>query len=106
MDPLLLRNLQESLSLAVPDSVSEAELLDVLTHRINHLLVHDFQHLVQLLYRMDVPEQKLKQLLRQHPDTDAARIIATLVVERQQQKLETRKQFRQKNEEGTEEERW
>lgn len=106
MDPHLRHSLQQLLPVAVPDTCNEAELLEALIQRINQLLNEDFQALVQLLYRLDIPEQKLKDLLRTHPDTDAARIIAALIVERQQQKLASRNQYRQNNAAGTDEEKW
>lgn len=60
---------------------------------INDLIQHHFDRLVQLLYRIDVNEKKLKQLLNDHPQTDAAVIISQLIIERQLQKLQTKRQF-------------
>lgn len=60
---------------------------------INNLLLHDFEKLVSLLYRIDVSEQKIKALLVFQPDTDAADIIATAIIERQIEKIKIRKKF-------------
>ena len=76
-----------------------------LTHYINHLLVHDFNRLIQLLYRVDVNEQKLKQLLRDNPQTDAAVLISDLIILRQQEKVKSRKAFK-KDDREDEEEKW
>lgn len=73
--------------------------------QINYLIAHRFEVLVQALYRLDVDERRLKSLLQQHPSTDAARIIAALVIERQLQKLRTREQFRA-NPDIPEEDKW
>ena len=70
---------------------------------INALIEKDFNALVQLLYRIDVNEKKLKGLLNQHEDKDASSIIADLIIERQMQKMETKKQFRDKGEVSNEE---
>jgi len=76
-----------------------------LEQTINDLIQHNFERLVQLLYRIDVNEKKLKQLLNAYPQTDAATIIAELIIERQLQKLQTRKQFK-RNEDIADEDKW
>jgi len=65
----------------------------VLIERINHLLQHDFEKLVGILYRIDVSEKKLQQFLQQNTAHDTAPVIADLVIERQLQKIATRKRF-------------
>ena len=49
---------------------------------INDCINHDFNKLVQLLYRIDVSEQKLKTILQSHPNEDASKLIATIILER------------------------
>lgn len=49
---------------------------------INDLIKEDFSKLVQLLYRIDVSEEKLKNLLKEHPNEDAGKLIAQIVIER------------------------
>ena len=78
-------------------ALQKAEMKEHLIVYINHLLLHDFNSLVQILYRVDVSEKKLKELLQQNQQTDAAVIIADLLIERQEQKLKTRESFRQDN---------
>ena len=72
---------------------------------LNDLINQDFEKLVQLLYRLDVSEKKLKALLSQNNQADAGRIIADLIIERQLQKVELRKKFR-KQDDISEEEKW
>ena len=67
-----------------------------LQHLINELIVNDFNRLVQVLYRIDVSETKLKTLLGNNTETDAAIIIADLIIERQIQKIEFKKQSHSK----------
>jgi len=70
-----------------------APLRQKLTELINELIQRDFNSLIQLLYRIDVNERKLKQLLKDSPHTDAAELIAELIIERQLQKIESRNRF-------------
>jgi hypothetical protein len=58
-----------------------------LEEAINRMILQDFNGLVQLLYRVDVDEQKLKKILHGAMDVDAARLIADELILRQQQKL-------------------
>lgn len=49
---------------------------------INDCIQHDFNKLVQLLYRIDVSEEKLKSILQLNPNEDAAKLIAAVIIER------------------------
>ena len=53
-----------------------------LASMINELIKNDFSKLVQLLYRIDVSEAKLKNILQAHPNEDAGKLIAQVVLER------------------------
>jgi Mg/Co/Ni transporter MgtE len=53
-----------------------------LANAINELIKNDFSKLVQLLYRIDVSEAKLKYILQTHPNEDAGKLIAAVVIER------------------------
>jgi hypothetical protein len=72
---------------------------------INHLLVNDFHKLISILYRVDVSEKKLKQLLFEHPQTDAALLITQLLIERQEEKIRS-KQASKKDDNIPEDEKW
>lgn len=78
---------------------------EALVRYLNDLLLHDFPSLVQLLYRVDVPEKKVKEVLKQHPDRDAGELIADLLIERIEEKRAAKKAFRQSSDDS-EEERW
>lgn len=78
----------------------------VLAATINELLLGNFQQLISILYRMDVSEAKLRLLLKENPGTDAGLIIADLVIERQAQKIKSRREFRQRDNDISEEEKW
>ncbi len=49
---------------------------------MNELIKNDFSKLVQLLYRIDVSEAKLKNILQANPNEDAGKLIAQVVLER------------------------
>ena len=72
---------------------------------INYLLLHDFSKLVSLLYRVDVPEQKLKKILQENPEKDAGDIIADLLIQRQEEKIALRRSFPPADH-SSDEERW
>ena len=77
----------------------------ILAEKIDQLINTDFQKLVSILYRMDVSESKLKQLLNENPGTSASLIITDLMIERQEQKIISRQQFR-KDENISDDEKW
>jgi hypothetical protein len=76
-----------------------------LKHLIDELIENDFSRLVQVLYRIDISETKLKDLLRKNTETDASIMIADLIIERQIQKIEARNQSLLK-EDTSDEEIW
>jgi len=101
----LIQSLTKQLEIELPQIISEEELLQKLTEVINHLIQTDFEKLVFILYKIDVSESKLKQLLQQHPQKDAAPVIAKLIIEREHQKIYSRNKFNTKND-IPDEEKW
>jgi hypothetical protein len=65
-------NLQSLEKLSTPD----------LEEAINELIKNDFSRLVQIIYRIDVSEEKLKNILNSNPNEDAGKLIAHVIVER------------------------
>jgi len=82
---------------------------DLLIHQLadylNQLILTNFERLVQLLYRIDVSEAKLKYLLKENPNEDAGRIIALLIIERQIQKIKFKKEMAESDRDDGGEER-
>ncbi len=72
---------------------------------INELINTDFPALVQLLYRIDIDEKKLKCHLKEQAEIDAASIIADIMIKRQLQKISAKAQFKSKEKPGAED-RW
>ncbi|MBM3442237.1 MAG: hypothetical protein FJX89_05980 [Bacteroidetes bacterium] len=85
---------------------SEEELLEALAREVDRLIVEDFQRLIAMLYRLDIPEQRLKEMLRKHRQAEAGRIIAHLILERQKEKQRSREATRTQRTDIPEEERW
>lgn len=91
----------------LPGTVNEIQDAEnYLSNKMNELIKTDFNHLVQILYRIDVNEAKLRQVLKDNPNEDAGKIIAALIMERQQQKIKSRQQFSQQDDNFSEEEKW
>ena len=102
----LVEGLNNELTIELPEKISYEELQKLLAEHINHLIKDDFEKLVGYLYRIDVNEQKLKTLLQQYANEDAGNIIALLIIERQEQKIRSRKQYSQRDNDINEEEKW
>ena len=92
--PALRSDLNNSYGLDLPETATIEMLEGVLADRINTMITTDFNRLISLLYRVDVSETKLKQLLKENAGTDAGLLIARLMLERQWQKIETRRKYR------------
>lgn len=99
----VIRDLATQLGLELRDNSRSYNLL---LDTVNEWLQHDFNRLVQVLYRMDVSENKLRKLLKDRPGEDAAGIIVNLMIERQLEKMESRRKFTPKNPPGDTEEKW
>ena len=79
--------------------------LEKLIAHINALINQDFEKLVFLLYRIDVNESKMRYLLDQREGENAAGLIADLIIERQLQKIKSRKESKS-NSDIPDEEKW
>jgi len=79
----------------LPDGeIAYEVLLQRLTDEIQYLIDFDLDKLWSVLYRIDVSEQKVKDVLATTPFAQHAQGIALLIIERQQQKIITRKQYK------------
>jgi hypothetical protein len=97
----LIREIANELGLAVKENPDKQLLAD----KINELIHHDFQRLIAILYRIDISETKLKLLLKDNPNSDAGLIIADMMIERQGQKIKSRKETKS-NDEIPDDEKW
>jgi len=101
----LLPVLKQSLEIDLPENISFELLKERLSSHINFLIQSDFQKLASILYRVDVSESKLKNLLKENKGFDAANIITDLIIERELQKIRSRQEYRN-DENISEDEKW
>lgn len=97
--------LNKDLGLIVSPQLSLEEIRSTVANQVNHLINTDFEKLVSLLYRIDVSEPKMRALLQHKQGEDSAEHIADLIIERQLQKIESRKKFSKKKD-ISDEEKW
>lgn len=102
-----IHQVQQELSgiFELPAYREKTDFVNHLSIRINELILHDFHKLVMILYRIDINEAQLKSMLQQYQHTDAGYIIAQLIIDRQLQKAESRKNFR-REENIPDEDKW
>ncbi|MBX2892923.1 MAG: hypothetical protein KF734_18580 [Saprospiraceae bacterium] len=74
---------------AVPDS--EEELIALLAERIAEMLERQPEYLMSMLYRLDVLEKKIVPVMRPDAPEPANWGLARLVLERQKERLETKR---------------
>jgi len=102
----LIQLVNKELALELPEQISMQEIQEKLSAHINRMIQSNFEQLVNLLYRIDVSEAKIKSLLEIQAGTNAGDLIATLVIERQLQKIKSREQFKTNAGNPSEEEKW
>jgi hypothetical protein len=105
MDKELIPIINKELAIELPDNISMDELKSDLAIFINQLIQRDFHSLVALLYRIDISETKLKKLLDQL-DENAGDIIAVLIIERELEKIQSRRASNQNDVAISDEEKW
>jgi len=80
----------------------QAELLDVIASRVQELLDTDAGLLFSYLYRLDVSESKVKEIIHNSAQEDTISAIAKLIFDRQLQRVRTKKSYVQKPIQGWE----
>ncbi|HLG32697.1 MAG TPA: hypothetical protein VI362_06630 [Ignavibacteriaceae bacterium] len=78
--------------------VKEVETIDrfkkYLTERLTYLLENKYDVLINILYRIDVNEEKLAKLFSEKKRDSIPEALADLIIERQLQKAKMRQQYR------------
>lgn len=80
-------------------------LKDDLVKNVQYLMGHRFESLLQLLYRVDVPEQGFRAALKEGEGNPAEK-IARLLADRQLQKMQARREAEKRPGGIPDEERW
>jgi len=73
---------------------SYEQLKQWLTNEIIKLLMNDMEKLLNILYRIDVNEKKVKEVFAQNNPTLIAPLLAEMLIEREMGKAETRLKYR------------
>jgi hypothetical protein len=92
MDESLPLLINSELGIELSADISIDELRQELALHIDKLIESDFNRLLSILYRIDVNENKLRNILKENPDSNASLIIADCIIERQLQKIKSRKE--------------
>jgi siroheme synthase (precorrin-2 oxidase/ferrochelatase) len=93
---LLKNQIQHSLQLRpelVATTTNEEELTQLIKQLIQELIDSDFEKLLLILYRLDVDENKVKNAIDLSGPADAPLSIAQLIIEREKERIATRKQY-------------
>lgn len=72
---------------------TEAQIRERLVQAFAYLLDNDISKMMNILYRTDVDEEKLKSLLISNSELPSAEVIAEAYLRRQKEKIETRKKY-------------
>ena len=67
------------------------DFINALSAYLNNLIINDFEKLIFILYKVDVDEMKLKSVLNSGVNTNAGELLARLIIDRQLQKIGSRK---------------
>ncbi|MCB0696421.1 MAG: hypothetical protein KDC07_03595 [Chitinophagaceae bacterium] len=87
----LRKSLKDRFELEVPETFSEEEIRLGLEKRLAQLLERNPEEFFQLLYRVDIPEKQMHEVLQQD---DALAALAGLVYHRQLQKIRSRLKYK------------
>jgi len=77
----------------IEDHLSEERLKQAMIDAFDYLVDNDFPKLIQILYKADVDQYKLKELLENTEGLSSAEVIANAYIERQKAKVETWKKY-------------
>ena len=91
----LSQDFEKDWELQVPETFTEAQLLELLAAKISMLVEKQPETFFQLMYRLDIPEKKLNAVLGNMDTVDK---IARLIYERQLEKARSRQQYRNNSE--------
>lgn len=70
-------------------------LREKLAEHLDHLVLNDFNKLISILYRIDIAQEKaILELNKNAEGVSPGEILARLIIERQLQKIKTRRKYR------------
>lgn len=81
---------------------NENQVLEMIRNRVNELLDRDPELLMSYLYRLDILEVKLKEVLAKDADLPISEGISQLIFQRQMERVATKRKYKQDPIEGWE----
>lgn len=88
------RLIEKDLALSVPEGYLDRDgLILHVESMVRVLLDRDFEKLLQACYRIDLGEDKLKQILQESPPEQLSKDLATAIVDRQILKIQIRRKY-------------
>jgi hypothetical protein len=93
MHPAIFEILPEN-QIPVSTIENSQELEIALEIQIAHMLVHETEKLWQVLYRLDVSEKKVRELLQKNPETVWPQGITKLILEREDERQKWREVYK------------
>ncbi len=102
----LAGELEQVLALEGYSFADEAALVALVAERVVELLERQPEYLMSLLYRLDVLEEKIVPVMRGRSAEPIPVALARLIVERQKQRLHTRRTMKPRVSDQAEEWRW
>lgn len=77
----------------IKEDFDETKAIEFLSKAISQLLNKDFERLLQICYRIDLGENRLKKILHEAKPDQVASDLAKALWERQKQKVEIRSRY-------------
>lgn len=77
-----------------PEGITEEQLFEALAHQIAYMLEHRLEFLLSLMYRLDIDERKVDAALSPAAPEMANIGLARLVLERQKQRVFTKRFYK------------
>lgn len=93
--PETTSQLSADAALQTAPDITYEQLEALLAEKLEFLISNDFQQFVLLLYKVDVSEGKIRLILESDITPGVYRKIAALLIERQQEKIISRKTYSQ-----------
>ncbi len=90
------------------DQVQKTELdshfLNIVAERVAELMETNMELFFNHLYRMDIDERKIHQILQNPEESESVYLsIARVIIDRQKKRIETKRKYKQKTIEGWDE---
>ena len=97
----LSQKIAQDLDMDISETLSDEEMIKHISYRVEQMMKGDPDLLMSYLYRLDVEEENIKAAM-ETSITPAHITFANLICERQKQRMETKKKYKQDPIEGWE----